>query len=141
MISVISDRSLAVLGTEIFLLLYVNDDTEGSGAIFDLQQSTANELAFAYTARQEHSSNANLKYKCEPLQCAIEFGPGTTIKGDANRPAVDVDLSLPSHTTLISADESNLIIIDTSNRPQIVAVSSVAPNARYSPGGAISYIY
>ena len=115
----------------------MNDDTEGSGAIFDLQQSTANELTFVYTARQEHSSNANLKYKCEPLQCAIELA----IKGDAYRPAVDVDLSLPSHTTLISADESNLIIIDTSNRPQIVAVSSVAPNARYSPGGAISYIY
>ena len=141
MISVVFDRSLAVLGTEIFLLLDVNDETEGSRAIFVPQQSTANKLTFVYTVSQGHSSNGtNLKYKCEPLQCAIELGPGTTIKGDANHPTVDVDLSLPSHTTLISADESNPIIIDTSHRPQVVAVSSVAPNGRYSPGDAIQIV-
>ena len=91
MIYVVFDVSSAVFGTEIFLLLDVNDDTEGSRAIFDLQQSTANESTFVHTVRQEHSLNGtNLKYN-------------------------DVDLSLPSHTTLISADESNLIMQSTSN--------------------------
>ena len=43
--SVLFDGPLTVLGTEIFLLLDVNDDTEGSPAIFDPPQSTATDEA------------------------------------------------------------------------------------------------
>ena len=140
-ISVTFDRPVVTQGKDIFLELDVGDDSDGSKAVFDPQRSSEDELIFVYTVLRGHFSGNNLNYICEPLRCDIELGAGVSIKAASSIPSTEANLSLPHPTALgFARSDSDPIIVDATDQPRVIAVSSTNLDGIYSPGDTIEIV-
>ena len=133
------DRPVVVQGTKIYLTMNVGDGVKNNRAVYIPSISTENRLVFLYTVGHGHSSNnMGLNYLCPDSLCSLLLGDATEVKSAASIPTSIADLTLPPLSEHgLSGDESNPIIVDTSNRPTVVGVSSTVADGVYVPGDTV----